>query len=231
MFPVVIYWIKSLLFITLRHIKLYSIMIRLCPRFKPPDRQQLTFMNKLDDPIAPDHPVRALDALVDRIIGDDPDFFDHLAPQASAGRRGYPAGCLIKLLLYGYLHGISSSRKLQAEAGRNIKVIWLLATLAPSYKVIADYRKDYPGQLGRVNEAVVRFLTDGGWIDGDRVAVDGTKLKAYTGWDMPDEQALEKRLQKAHQQLEDWLKQLQINDALEDAEALLAASNGQPANE
>jgi transposase len=63
--------------------------------------------------------------------------------------------------MYGYIHGISSSRALEAEARRNIEVIWLLSTLAPSYKVIADYRKDYPEQLGRVNAAVVRFLADG----------------------------------------------------------------------
>jgi hypothetical protein len=32
------------------------------PTIQAPDRQQLTFMNKLDDLVAPDHPVRLLDA-------------------------------------------------------------------------------------------------------------------------------------------------------------------------
>jgi hypothetical protein len=125
--------------------------------------------------------------------------------------------------MYGYIHGISSSRRLQAEAERNIEVIWLLSTLAPSYRVIADYRKDYPARLARVNAAVVRFLIDGGWIDGERVAVDGTKLKAYTGWDMPDEEALEKRLQKAHSSLEDWL---QLSDP--EARPMRAPLGGKP---
>jgi transposase len=197
------------------------------PTIQAPDRQQLTFMNKLDDLVAPDHPVRLLDALIDHVISEDPAFFDHLAPQQSAGRRGYPAGALIKLFIYGYIHGINSSRGLQAEAERNIEVIWLLSTLAPSYKVIADYRKDYPQQLGRVNEAVVRFLIDGGWIDGERVAIDGSKIKAYTSWDMPDEEALEGRLDRAHRKLEEWLERLAINDALADAEAHLAESGDQ----
>lgn len=187
------------------------------PYIKTPDRQQLTFMNKLDDLVAPDHPVRLLDALIDRIIGQDPAFFDHLATDEGAGRRGYPAGCLIKLFLYGYINGISSSRALQREAERNIEVIWLLSTLKPSYKTIADYRKDYPGQIERVNQQVVRFLIDGGWIEGKRIALDGTKLKAYTGWDMPDAKSLEGRLEKAHRQLEGWLQRLAENDALEDA--------------
>lgn len=187
------------------------------PYIQAPDRRQLTFMNKLDDLVAPDHPVRLLDGLIDRIIGTDPSFFDHLAPNESAGRRGYPAGCLLKLFMYGYIHGISSSRRLEAEAGRNIEVIWLLSTLAPSYKVIADYRKDHPEQIQRINQAVVRFLMDGGWINGERVALDGTKLKAYTGWDMPDAQQLQDRLERAHTQLNDWLNRLAENDADEEA--------------
>jgi transposase len=194
------------------------------PTLKAPDRQQFTFMNKLDDLVAPDHPVRLLDGLIDRIIAADPGFFDHLAPDGSAGRGGYSAAALIKLYMYGYIHGISSSRKLQAEAERNIEVIWLLATLKPSYKTIADYRKDYPDQIQRVNEAVTQFLIDGGWIKGERVAIDGAKLKAYTGWDMPDEQALQQRLDKAHQKLEEWLEQLRLNDVIEDAEQALAES-------
>jgi transposase len=182
------------------------------PYIKAPDRQQLTFMNKLDDLVAPDHPVRLLDAVVDRIICDEMDFFDHLAPDEGVGRRGYPAGCLIKLLLYGYIHRISSSRALAAEAERNIEVIWLLSSLTPSYKTIADYRKDHPDQIARVNEAVVRFLIGGGWIEGQRVAVDGAKLKAYTGWQMSDADRLEQQLEAANSQLEEWLRQLAAND-------------------
>lgn len=191
------------------------------PTIKAPDRHQLTFMNKLDDMVGPDHPVRLLDAIVDRIIDADPDFFDHLAAEGSVGRGGFSASCLIKLLLYGYIEGLSSSRKLQREAERNIELIWLLSGLAPSYKVIADYRKDYPAQIERVNRQMVQFLIDSGCIDGERVAIDGTKLKAYTGWDMPDEASLDKRLERARGQLEQWMHTLKVNDALDEAHELI----------
>jgi len=190
------------------------------PTIIPTDRSQTTFMNSLDDMVAPDHPVRLIDALIDKIIGQDPDFFDHLAPQSSVGRRGYSGAALIKLYMYGYIHGISSSRKLEAEAGRNIEVIWLLSELKPSYKTIADYRRDYPEQIQRVNEQIVRFLADNGWISGERIAIDGTKLKAYTGWDMPDEQRLEARLAAAHGQLEQWLQRLAIGDLRDEVDEL-----------
>lgn len=82
--------------------------------------------------------------MINRIIAAEPAFFDHLSPDGGVGRGGYPAGCLIKLLLYGYINQISSSRKLETEARRNVELFWLLKTLKPSYKTIADYRKDYP---------------------------------------------------------------------------------------
>lgn len=188
------------------------------PTIIPVDRCQLTFMNSLDDMVAPDHPVRLIDALIDKIIEQDAAFFAHLAPQQSAGRRGYSSAALIKLYMYGYIHGISSSRKLQAEAGRNIEVIWLLAGLTPSYKTIADYRRDYPDQIQRVNQQIVRFLIDNNWIDGHRIGIDGTKLKAYTGWDMSDQKSLEQQLKKAHSQLEEWLTELVANDLAEELE-------------
>jgi transposase len=182
------------------------------PTIIPTDRSQLTFMTSLDDMVAPEHPVRLIDALIDKIIEQDSTFFDHLAPQSSVGRRGYSAAGLIKLYMYGYIHGISSSRKLETEATRNIEVIWLLSGLKPSYKTIADYRRDYPEQIRRVNEQIVRFLADNGWIDGQRIGIDGTKLKAYTGWDMADQTSLDKRLAVARQKLEGWLEELVAND-------------------
>lgn len=186
------------------------------PTIIPTDRSQLTFMNSLDDMVSPDHPVRLIDALIDRIIEHDEQFFAHLAPQQSPGRRGYSAAALIKLYMYGYIHGISSSRKLAAEAGRNIEVIWLLSGLTPSYKTIADYRRDHPEQIRRVNQQIVRFLIDNGWIEGERIGIDGTKLKAYTGWDMADQTSLDKQLEAARSRLDQWLEELMANDLAEE---------------
>lgn len=188
------------------------------PTIIPTDRSQLTFMNSLDDMVASDHPVRLIDALIDRIIEQDEEFFSHLAPQQSPGRRGYSAAALIKLYMYGYIHGISSSRKLAAEAGRNIEVIWLLAGLTPSYKTVADYRRDYPEQIQRVNHQIVRFLIDNNWIDGERIGIDGTKLKAYTGWDMADQKSLDKQLEAARSRLDQWLEELIANDLADELE-------------
>src|SRR5215469_3079785 len=58
------------------------------------------------------------------------------------GRPGYAPADLLKLYIYGYLNRVRSSRRLEAEAHRNIEVIWLLQHLKPDFKTIADFRRE-----------------------------------------------------------------------------------------
>jgi transposase len=48
--------------------------------------------------------------------------FARVTPKAT-GRPGYAPGDLLKLYIYGYLNRVRSSRRLKAEAHRNIEVI------------------------------------------------------------------------------------------------------------
>ena len=49
---------------------------------------------------------------------------------------------MLKLYFYGYLNRVRSSRRLEAEAIRNLEMIWLLRGLRPDFKIIADLRRD-----------------------------------------------------------------------------------------
>ncbi len=40
------------------------------------------------------------------------------------------------------LNRVQSSCRLEREAGRNVKVMWLTGRLVPDHKTIADFRKD-----------------------------------------------------------------------------------------
>jgi len=48
----------------------------------------------------------------------------------------------LKLYIYGYLNRVRSSRRLEMGSHRNIEVIWLLRSLKPDFKTIADFRRD-----------------------------------------------------------------------------------------
>ena len=51
-----------------------------------------------------------------------------------------------------------SSRRLEAECRRNIEVIWLLRTLKPDFKTIADFRRDNRGAFKSVFRQFVLLL-------------------------------------------------------------------------
>jgi Transposase DDE domain len=42
---------------------------------------------------------------------------------------------------------VRSSRRLEREAVRNLEVLWLLRRLSPSFKTIADFRRDHPAAI------------------------------------------------------------------------------------
>ena len=105
------------------------------------DRSQSTlFPALLDDYVAEDNLVRAVDAFVEGVdlgkLG-----FSRVEP-LEQGRPGYHPATLLKIYIYGYLNRIPSSRRLERECQRNIEMIWLTGHLAPDFKTIADFRKD-----------------------------------------------------------------------------------------
>ena len=94
----------------------------------------------LDDYVAEDNPVRAIDVFVDeldlRALG-----FEGVAPETT-GRPAYHPATLLKIYLYGYLNRVQSSRRLEREARRNVELMWLTGRLAPDFKTIANFRRD-----------------------------------------------------------------------------------------
>jgi transposase len=141
------------------------------------DREQATlFPEYLQDWVDQDNPVRAIDALVDRLdlsgLG-----FDGVAPEAT-GRPSYHPSGLLKLYIYGYLNRVQSSRRLEHEAGRNVEVMWLTCRLVPDHKTIADFRKDNGPAIKRVCAQFIELCRQMGLLTTSSVAIDGSKFKA-----------------------------------------------------
>lgn len=183
----------------------------------PEDRHQVSLFASLDDMIAPDAPVRLMDVLVDAVVAANPKDFQR-AGLSNTGRKAYMPQTLLKLYLYGYLNGISSSRKLEAETKRNIEVMWLLGRLSPDHKTIADYRKDHGEAIRTMTKSFRDYLVEERYIGGKKVVLDGTKLKANASRQkFLRTRALERRMQDLEAKLEAYLKELKENDVLERA--------------
>src|SRR5271154_6898907 len=141
------------------------------------DRGQSTlFLALLDDYVAEDNPVRAVDVFVD---GLDLDKLGFVGVQPlDTGRPGYHPGTMLKLYIYGYLNRIPSSRRLERECQRNIEMIWLTGQLAPDFKTIADFCKDNGKAIREVCREFVALRRKLDLLGAARVAIDGSKFKA-----------------------------------------------------
>ncbi len=94
------------------------------------------------------------------------------------GRPPYAPGDLLKLYVYGYLHRVRSSRRLEAETHRNVQVMWLINRLTPSFKTIADFRKDHALAIVGVCRAFIRFCREQSLFGAELLAIDGAKIAA-----------------------------------------------------
>jgi transposase len=175
-------------------------------------------MNSLDDLVGPDHPVRIIDKIVDSIIKSDIERFEKTT-ESEVGRPRYHQSVLLKLYLYGYFNGISSSRKLEVETRRNKELIWLLGSLSPDHWTISNYRKENGENIKYVTKKFREFLKENGYIKLKTVAIDGSKIKANTNREMLTKEKIEKKLEGIDKKIEEYLKRISetdINDDLVD---------------
>lgn len=147
----------------------------------------------LDDLVGGDHVCRVIDAFVDGLAMGELGF--ERAEAAETGRPGYDPRDLLKLYLYGYLHQLRSSRRLEAECRRNVELMWLLGRLYPDHKSIAEFRRMHGDAVTAAGAELVRFARSCGLIRGEWIAVDGSKFRAVASMDsVRERQALEKYL-------------------------------------
>lgn len=183
-------------------------------------RDQATlFPERLDELIKPDAQVRVVDLFVTTLDLEELKFTK--AVPAWEGRPPYNPADLLKLYIYGYLHQIRSSRRLERECQRNVEVLWLLNRLAPDFKTIADFRRDNREGIGRVCRWFVQFCRGQGLFGAELVAVDGSKFagqnnpqRAQTVAQVKEEAA---RLDK---RISGYLAVLDETDAAEPAEEI-----------
>jgi transposase len=138
--------------------------------------QTTLFPEVLDEVVGAADPVRVIDAFVETLDLAALKFCKVAAEET--GRPPYAPGDLLKLYLYGYLHRVRSSRRLEAEAERNVQVMWLINRLTPSFKTIADFRKDHAAAIVGVCRSFIRFCREQSLFEAELLAIDGTKIAA-----------------------------------------------------
>src|SRR5450432_2592133 len=176
------------------------------------DRSQSTlFPERLDDYLAEDNPVRAIDVFVDELdlagLG-----FGGVEPEVT-GRPAYHPATLLKIYVYGYLNRVQSSRRRERECQRNIELIWLTGRLAPDFKTIADFRKDNSEAICKVCREFVALCRRIDLLGEASVAIDGSKFKAVNARDRNFTQTkMKRRLEQIDESIKRYLSQLDTAD-------------------
>ena len=138
--------------------------------------QQLTLPMNMEISIPMNDLVRLLSAQLEEL-----DYRELYRAYSSQGRKSAAEPRIIfEVLVYGYMCGIYSTRKLEEACRKRVDFMWLLqGEPVPDYSTFARFRS------GRTKEAVeglfyqfILKLEEMGETEHDEVFIDGTKIES-----------------------------------------------------
>lgn len=191
----------------------------------PPRRYQPTLNRHQDmilpmcveDYVSPINTVRAIDAYVSTLdlatLG-----YQHSQIAASTGQPAFNPAVLLKLYLYGYMQRLHSSRRLEREAVRNLELVWLVEGSKPTYKTIADFRKNNGAALKATHRDFLLLCKELALFGGEEVGVDGSFFKADTNKaHIYTAEKLDRQLAQLEKKIQSYQDALEKSDAAGDA--------------
>ncbi len=121
-------------------------------------------------------PVRLLNAVAERM-----DYRKIEAAYSRYGRIEYSPKILTKILVYGYMRKIISTRKIEQACKENICFMYLLeGRKAPDHNTISRFRTNALRQEAgqELLKQLIGMLIEAGLVDLKAVFIDGTKIEA-----------------------------------------------------
>ncbi len=85
---------------------------------------------------------------------------------------------MVRILLYGYIIGVRSSRVIERNCVDDVCFRWLAAGAAPDYRAIARFRRRHLAALGQLFVQALALCQAAGVVRLGRVALDGTRVGA-----------------------------------------------------
>ncbi|WPZ09366.1 IS1182 family transposase [Roseivirga spongicola] len=143
--------------------------------FKDYHQDQLMLLPpSLEELISPHHPVRLVNSVIDRV---NTEVLER--KYKGGGSSSYHPKMLLKVLVYGYLSNVYSSRKLEASLAENIHFMWISGMSKPDHNTLARFRSDrLKDDLKVIFAQVVQLLVEEGMVGIKELYTDGTKIEA-----------------------------------------------------
>ncbi len=143
--------------------------------FKPYSPTQCFLLPpSLDELIALSHPVRVVNEVIESVNLEELE-----KSYKGGGTSSYHPKMLLKILVYGYVSNVYSSRKLEAATKENIHFMWLVGMQQPDHNTINTFRgKRLQDTLKNIFTQIVELLVAEGVLSIKDIYTDGTKIEA-----------------------------------------------------
>ena len=102
------------------------------------------------------------------------------------GRPAYPPQMMLKIWLYAYSLGLTSSRKIERRICEDLGFRFLAGGFKPDFWTLNEFRKRHPKAINDVFTQVVEAARAMGMGKLGRVAIDSTRVKANASVDRAD---------------------------------------------
>jgi len=130
------------------------------------------------------------------------------AEDSDIGRPGYPPQLLLKVWLYAYATGVTSSRRIEQRIREDLGFRLLAGNLKPDHWTLNEFRRLHPKSLNDVFTQVLEIARKLGMAQLGRVAIDSTKIAANASPDRSSSrQALRRERARLRQRIRRWQKQ------------------------
>lgn len=146
------------------------------------------------------HPVRTVSDIVDRL-----DLAGLISNYKPGGTSSYHPRMLLKVLIYGYLCNIYSSRKLEETLSQNVHFMWLSGMSRPDHNTLNRFRSErLRDEIRKIFSQVVLLLESEGHVSLKTAFVDGTKIQsAANRYTFVWGRAIKKSKERIEKQLEE----------------------------
>lgn len=143
--------------------------------FKPYYQNQIMLLPaNIEELIPAGHSVRFVNKVIDSM-----NIKSIIEEYKGGGAPAYAPRMLIKVLVYGYIDGVRSCRKIAKALRENINYMWLSGKQTPDFRTINNFRSGkLKATIKDVFKQVVEVAVELGLVSFEKLFVDGTKIEA-----------------------------------------------------
>lgn len=132
---------------------------------------------------------------------------------SEGGRPGYPPQLLLKVWLYAYAQGITSSRRIEQRTHEDLGYRLLTAGWKPDFWTLNQFRKQHPRAINDVFTQVLEVARGLGLGRLGKVAIDSTRVQANASPDRSSSvEQLRRERARIRQRIRRWQKQCDQDD-------------------